>query len=102
MKKIISKARSILRKNGFDLTRHKELPEWLDLHPIDIVLDIGANDGRYAAEIREAGWKDRIVSVEPQLLSLRSCLRKRMHGMTASVTQYASPNISAPSFMQST
>jgi FkbM family methyltransferase len=66
MKKIIAKTRSFLRKKGYDIVRHKELPEWLALHGIDIVLDIGANDGRYAAEIREAGWAGKIVSFEPQ------------------------------------
>jgi FkbM family methyltransferase len=63
---MITKLRSLLRKKGYDIIRHKELPEWLTLHEIDIVLDIGANDGRYATEIREAGWEGKIVSFEPQ------------------------------------
>ena len=44
MKKIIAQSRRFLRKKGYDIIRHKELPEWLALHEIDIVLDIGAND----------------------------------------------------------
>lgn len=66
MNPIIAKSRSFLRRKGYDIIRHKELPEWLNLHEIDIVLDIGANDGRYATEIREAGWEGKIVSFEPQ------------------------------------
>jgi len=66
MKRIIAKSRSFLRKKGYDIVKHKELPEWLALHGIDAVLDIGANDGRYATEIREAGWAGKIVSFEPQ------------------------------------
>ncbi len=66
MNPIITKFRSIVRKRGYDIVRHKELPEWLALHKIDIVLDIGANDGRYATEIRDAGWEGKIVSFEPQ------------------------------------
>lgn len=66
MKTFIAKSRSFLRRKGYDIVRHKELSEWLALHEIDIVLDIGANDGRYAREIREAGWKGKIVSFEPQ------------------------------------
>ena len=66
MNPMITKLRSLLRKKGYDIIRHKELPEWLALHEIDIVLDIGANDGRYATEIREAGWDGEIVSFEPQ------------------------------------
>jgi len=63
---MITKFRNLLRKKGYDIIRHKELPEWLALHEIDVVLDIGANDGRYATEIREAGWNGKIVSFEPQ------------------------------------
>jgi len=63
---MITKFRNLLRKKGYDIIRHKELPEWLTLHEIDVVLDIGANDGRYATEIREAGWNGKIVSFEPQ------------------------------------
>lgn len=66
MNPMITKLRNLLRKKGYDIIRHKELPEWLALHEIDVVLDIGANDGRYATEIREAGWGGKIVSFEPQ------------------------------------
>jgi len=66
MKSIINKFRCLLKKKGYDIVRHKELPEWLAIHGIDIVIDIGANDGRYAREIREAGWSGKIVSFEPQ------------------------------------
>jgi len=66
MNSLIAKARSILRKKGYDIIKHKELSEWLTLHEIDIVLDIGANDGRYATEIRQTGWEGNIVSFEPQ------------------------------------
>lgn len=60
------KIKQILRSRGYDIVRHKELPEWLQHHQVDIVLDIGANDGRYAREIREAGWQGQIASFEPQ------------------------------------
>jgi FkbM family methyltransferase len=62
----LSRFRSFLRKKGYDIVKHKELSDWLALHEIDIVLDIGANDGRYATEIRKAGWAGKIVSFEPQ------------------------------------
>jgi precorrin-6B methylase 2 len=65
MKSIISTVRKFVRKQGYDLVRHKELSEWLEYHEVDVVLDIGANDGRYAMEMREAGWAGKIVSFEP-------------------------------------
>lgn len=46
--------------------RYKPLPALLKLHDIDLVIDVGANSGGFAKEIREAGWAGRIVSIEPQ------------------------------------
>jgi len=65
MQTIISKVRSHLRKRGYDIVKHRELSEWLALHEIDIVLDIGANNGGYATEVRATGWRGDIVSFEP-------------------------------------
>jgi FkbM family methyltransferase len=79
MNPLIAKARSLLRKKGYDIIRHRELPEWLNLHKVDMVLDIGANDGRYATEIRDAGWHGQIVSFEPQPAAFRR-LEQRMKG----------------------
>lgn len=58
--------KQLLRSRGYDIVRHKELPEWLNHHQVDLVMDIGANDGRYVSEIREAGWHGPIASFEPQ------------------------------------
>jgi len=64
--KLGRKFKQALRSRGFDIVRHKELPEWLHHHDVDLVIDIGANDGRYVSEIREAGWRGQIASFEPQ------------------------------------
>jgi FkbM family methyltransferase len=66
--KILRKIKSIIRSFGYDIVKHIELSKLLELHKIDIVFDIGANDGRYAKEVRESGWSGQIVSFEPQPL----------------------------------
>lgn len=37
----------------------------LETHRVDCVIDIGANDGGFGSQLREAGYKGRIVSFEP-------------------------------------
>jgi FkbM family methyltransferase len=61
-----------LRRAGWDLHRH---PGWFDLahrrnvlmaaRGIDLVFDVGANTGQFARELRDYGYRGRIVSFEP-------------------------------------
>jgi FkbM family methyltransferase len=48
----------------------------IDEHRIDVVLDVGANVGQWAADLRELGYRDWIVSFEP-LSAAFAQLRKR-------------------------
>ena len=64
--------RRTLRHVGLDLVRWRPqssaeaaLARMLDLHRIDTVLDVGANEGQYACLLRELGFKGRIISFEP-------------------------------------
>jgi len=69
IKKTIKK---LFRKLGFDLTRYNpnssesaRILEFFSIYKIDSVLDIGANIGQFATELRESGYNGRIISFEP-------------------------------------
>src|SRR4051794_31190999 len=64
--------RAVTRRTGFDVVRypHRLRPEhrWvrlLLLHGVDLVLDVGANEGLYGSQLRQYGYRGRIVSFEP-------------------------------------
>lgn len=62
--------RKLLRRIGLDYAKGP-MDHWvriaglLDHFAIDVVLDVGANEGQYAGYLRSAGWRGRIVSFEP-------------------------------------
>lgn len=58
------RVRSALRHRGHDLVRHP-LGALLRRHAVTLVLDVGASEGYYGAEVRRLGHRGRIVSFEP-------------------------------------
>jgi FkbM family methyltransferase len=61
----------ILRRFGWEVRRfameeEAQLVRLLELQNIDTVLDVGANIGQFAMGIRQAGFKGKIISFEPQ------------------------------------
>jgi len=69
---LLHRARSIARRAGIDVSRYHPALDWkrqfvtqLESHQVNVVLDIGANSGQYAADLRRSAYKGRIVSFEP-------------------------------------
>ena len=62
------RAKLLAHRAGFDVTREtfkRHFVHALHQHGIDAVLDIGANVGQFGTALRRAGFRGRIVSVEP-------------------------------------
>src|SRR4051812_21670251 len=58
--------KSMVRSAGYEIRRHHpDLVEFLRSRSINVVLDVGANEGQFAQEIRSRGYDGRIVSFEP-------------------------------------
>ncbi len=79
MKKLIKK---IARNFGVDICRYRpsnsaqeQICRALKVASINVVFDIGANEGQFAREIREYGFTGKIISFEP-LSSARKKLLK--------------------------
>ena len=71
---------------GFDLVSRRkprdplhQLAALLAFHRIDLVLDVGANEGQYGAMLRRLGYGGRIQSFEP-LPEAHAMLRERACG----------------------
>jgi FkbM family methyltransferase len=69
---LLDRARLIARGAAFEVSRYYSERDWksqfvkqLESRKVDVVVDVGANSGQYAAGLRSAGFKGRIVSFEP-------------------------------------
>jgi FkbM family methyltransferase len=63
-------AKNLLKQQGkrivdYPAGEHKKVKDLLTLRKIDLVLDVGANEGQYALYLRSLGYKGAIISVEP-------------------------------------
>jgi FkbM family methyltransferase len=71
-RKLKSRVRAAINQLGWDLARvdtsqspSRQLARALSHLQIGLVLDVGANTGQYAQELRKGGYRQRIVSFEP-------------------------------------
>jgi FkbM family methyltransferase len=54
-----------LARRGMSLVQEPGLWDFLDTRRVDLVIDVGANTGQFAREIRSMGYRGRIHSFEP-------------------------------------
>jgi FkbM family methyltransferase len=57
--------RNGVRNRGWDLVRTPNLIGFLKSRRVDLVLDVGANDGGYGSHLRRWGYTGRLLSFEP-------------------------------------
>ncbi len=57
--------RKALRRIGLERIRHPSFANIVAYEGIRTILDVGANDGHFGSEMREQGYRGRIVSFEP-------------------------------------
>ena len=55
----------MIRSAGLSVSPLASLPHVALADSIDLILDVGANCGQFALNMRSAGYRNRIVSFEP-------------------------------------
>jgi FkbM family methyltransferase len=72
MTKIPDRVKNMLRHRGIEISDYRPERDWernfmrqLETQQVNVIIDVGANVGQYAHNLRMAGFKGRIVSFEP-------------------------------------
>ena len=76
----------------FLLNEHKQFASVMLENEIDLVLDLGANVGQFACDIRASGYTDKIISFEPDLKTFELLLKKSQNDKNWAVFNFAISN----------
>ena len=71
--------RRVVRRTGFRRQIAPTFTQVMRHHRVDVVLDVGANDGDFGREIRDEGYAGRIVSFEPNPQAFARLTRNIAH-----------------------
>jgi FkbM family methyltransferase len=71
-------AQRALRGLGLERIRHPSFVDLMRHERIDTVLDVGANEGQFGADLRARGYRGRIISFEP-VPEVHARLARRAH-----------------------
>ena len=89
MSLLTNSLRGAMRWSGFDITRYPPLhsnlgrmKRILDFHHINLVIDVGANEGQFGHALRVLGYLGSIVSFEPLNRAHRELERVCSHDST--------------------
>lgn len=62
---IKNSVRNAIRARGWDLVKTPNLNQFLASRDVDLVIDVGANDGGFASSVRRWGYAGTMLSIEP-------------------------------------
>jgi FkbM family methyltransferase len=71
--------KKFLRRFGYDVVTYRPFLELLPQWGIKTVLDVGANEGQFAKELRSAGYQGAIYSFEPTSKAFERLQHNRRH-----------------------
>lgn len=69
--------RKLINKFGWDLIRHRNYIETINLFNFDLVIDVGANEGQFVEQLRYYDYKGSIISYEPCSVPFKKLLNQQ-------------------------
>ena len=77
---------------------HKTIIDLLDLYRVNVIMDVGANEGQFGGYMRSIGYTGRIISFEPlstafRLLEQKTIRDKRWTGFQMGLGDFDGPAV---------
>ena len=72
---VLPEVSAAAERHGFNLSDEPTLMDFLTSWNVDLVIDVGANEGQFATELRGGGYSGHIMSFEP-ITAVHAILKK--------------------------